>query len=175
MYEENKKKKMAIGGILLAFGVVLTAVFHYLNLSQETFTPMYFPVLLGGFLLPPSFAIILGLILALINSVVLGVPELLPMGIVIMLELGICGLMTSIFYRRMDLPILVSLVLSMVIGRLVGMVALFVIGNIMPIEVEPLMYLLENLKVGVPGIVIQLILIPVIIFVIEKYTTINFD
>ena len=50
-------KKMAVGGLLIAVGILLPQVFHLAGGSAmgTLFLPMHLPVLLGGFLLGPLF------------------------------------------------------------------------------------------------------------------------
>lgn len=177
MYQEQeiKTKKLVIAGLLLALGFILPMVFHVTGLGGKVLLPMHIPVLIGGFLLPPQLAIILGISTPLLSSLLTGMPELFPMGLIMMFELGAYGLATSIFYRKKKLPMLVSLVLSMIIGRLVAGLAVFVIASMFEIPFKPVGFVVTSVTTGLPGLIIQIILIPSLIYFIEKYTTINFD
>ena len=176
MYEDNKTKNMVIGGLLLAIGLILPSVFHFTNISGKIFLPMHIPVLIGGFLLPPSLAIILGFITPLLSSLLTGMPPIFPMAVIMAFELAFYGFSASVFYKKMKLPTIVSLILSMIVGRIIAGLTVFVLGSLFAIDfAPPLAFIIGGVTTGIPGIIIQIVLIPSVIYLIERYTTINFD
>ena len=180
MYTRNYVKKLVIAGLLLAIGVIIPYIFHMTGIAGTIFLPMHIPVLLGGFLLPPPLAFILGALTPLLNSLVSGMPALFPMAIIMMIELGFYGLITSLLYRKLRLPSILTLIISMIVGRLMAglmvfLLAIFFSGDLAPAFLDPIAFMITGLATGLPGIIIQLILIPTLIYSIMKYTTIDLD
>ena len=157
MNQVNKTKKMVLAGLLLALGLIIPMVFHSGGLGGQIFLPMHIPVLMGGFLLPPSLALLLGVLTPLLSSVLTGMPGLFPMGIIMMLELGTYGLITSILYRNKKLPIVASLIIAMIVGRLVAGLTVFVLGTMFEIPFKAATFMITGVTTGIPGIVIQII------------------
>lgn len=175
MVEKNNTKKLVIAGVLLAMGILIPMIFHTLGIAGTIFLPMHIPVLIGGFLLPPYLALLLGLITPLLNSFLTGMPPLFPMAIIMTFELAFYGLIASLMYRKFHLPSLLSLIISMIVGRVVAGIVVFILVSFLGIEMNPIMFVKGGILTGFPGIVIQLILIPSLIYGIVRYTTINFD
>lgn len=168
-------KDMVMAGLLLAIAVIVPSIFHNTGMPGKVFLPMHIPVLLGGFLLPPSLAFILGAVTPVINFLVTGMPPIFPTGIIMVFELGFYGLIASLLYRSLRLPSLISLIISMIIGRIVAGGVAYILLILFKIEIDPILSVKLGLITGIPGIIIQLILIPVLIYGINKYTFINHD
>lgn len=175
MYEKNNTKKIVIAGLLLAIGIIIPSIFHLTGMPGKMFLPMHIPVLIGGFLLQPWMALALGILTPLLNSFITGMPVLFPSAIIMVFELGIYGFMASLAYRKMKLPAIVSLIISMIVGRLVAGLVVFILATFFSVDLSPMVFVIGTVTTGLPGIVIQIILIPTIIHSIIKYTTINLD
>lgn len=180
MYRKNYVKKIVIAGLLLAIAVIIPYIFHMSGIGGKVFLPMHIPILLGGFLLPPHLAFLLGVLAPLLNSLVSGMPAMFPMAIIMMVELGFYGLITSVLYRKLKVPSILTLLISMFVGRIMAgvmvfLLAIFFSGNIAPAFLDPVAFIVAGVATGLPGIIIQLILIPTLVYSIMKYTTINLD
>lgn len=175
MYQRDTSKRLVIAGLLLAIGIILPMIFHATGIEGTIFLPMHIPVLIGGFLLPPYLALLLGMLTPLLNSLIGGMSPLFPMAVIMILELGIYGLIASTMYRRLELPSIISLIISMIAGRVMAGLVVFILAAFFGIQMDPMVFIIDGVTVGLPGIIIQLILIPSIIQGIVKYTTINLD
>lgn len=175
MHERSYTKRLVIAGLLLAIGVIVPSIFHTVGIAGNIFLPMHIPVLLGGFLLPPHLALILGLMTPIINSLVTGMPQLFPIGIIMVFELGFYGFIASILYRKLKFPSILALIFSMIVGRIVAGLTVFILVAFFAIKLDPMIYIIEGVSIGLPGIIIQLILIPTLIHSIVSYTTIDLD
>ncbi len=151
-------------GVLLAVGIVLPVLFHGLGIPGNMFLPMHFPALLSGFLLPqPGSAFVVGLVLPLLNFLISGMPPF-PVFLPMMVELGSYGAFAALFAHRFKLSTFVSLILSIVLGRVVFLVAQWSILGVMLGKKVSLLVTLQSLFVtALPGIVIQIVLIPILI------------
>lgn len=180
MYRRSYGKRIVIAGLLLAIGVIVPYIFHMSSISGTVFLPMHIPVLLGGFLLPPHLALMLGMLTPLINSLVTGMPPLFPIAIIMIVELGFYGLIASLLYRKLGVPSIVSLIISMLVGRVMAgvvvfMLAIFFSGNLAPVFLDPITFIVGSATTGLPGIIIQLVLVPTLVYSIMRYTTIDLD
>lgn len=170
-----RTKDLVIAGLLLAIGVIIPSIFHTTGIPGTVFLPMHISVLLAGFLLPIPLAFLVGVLTPLLNSLITGMPAIFPMMVIMMVELGFYGLIASLLYRRLRMPSLISLIISMILGRLVAGVTVFLLIVLFTVQMDPVTFIKVGVLTGLPGIIIQLILIPVLMHIINRYTTINLD
>ncbi len=180
MYRRNYGKRVVIAGFLLAIGVIVPYLFHTSTIPGTVFLPMHIPVLLGGFLLPPHLAFMLGALTPILNSLVSGMPPIFPMALIMTVELGFYGLITSLLYRKLKAPSILTLLISMLVGRIMAgvmvfLLAIFFSGDLAPAFLDPIAFISAGVVTGLPGIIIQLILIPILVYSIMRYTTIDLD
>ena len=137
---------------------------------------MHIPVILCGFICGAPWGLVVGVTAPLLRSFILGMPPLFPTAISMAFELTTYGFLAGILYRMLPkkkINIYTSLVLSMIIGRLVWGVAQFCLMGF-DFEKFPLSAFWAGAVVNaLPGIIIQLVLIPIIIAVLEKTKIIN--
>ncbi|MEY8416805.1 Protein of unknown function [Tissierella praeacuta DSM 18095] len=175
MYEKNNTRKLVIAGVLLAIGIIVPTIFHTTGIPGNVFLPMHIPVLIGGFLLPPYLALILGMLTPILNSLITGMPPLFPMTVIMIFELGIYGLVTSILYRKLKMPSVISLIVSMISGRIMAGFVVFILAAFFEVKMDPMFFIIGGVTTAIPGIIIQLILVPSLVYSIVKYTTIDLD
>ena len=173
---KSKTQKTVVAGLMLALGILLPLVTSHsiALLPGNVLLPMHIPVLLCGFFCGPMYGAISGLILPFLNSTLTSMPVLYPTAIVMSGELFTYGLMTGLIhkftgYSQKLRHIYPALILSMVSGR----VTYGILSGIL-LFFNPAMKRLSVITAliqGVPGIIIQLILIPVIVSGIYKNFT----
>jgi hypothetical protein len=84
-------------------------------------------------------------------------------------ELGTYAAGTSLLYRTYKWNVYVSLIVTMIVGRIVAMAAVWVLVNYTTAKLpNPLVFITTAVSVGIPGIVIQLLLIPPIVILLRK-------
>ena len=175
MENTNHTKEIVIAGILLAIGFIIPNAFHGVGIPGNIFLPMHISVFLGGLLLSPYLALVLGMITPILSSLITGMPPLFPMAIIMVFELGAYGFISSILYRKMKMPSIVSLIISMIGGRIVAGLVVFLLATFFSVNLEPIAFIVGGIVTGLPGIVIQLVLVPSLIYGIVRYTTIDLD
>lgn len=175
MNNRTNTKNIVLAGLLIAIGVIVPSIFHTTGIDGRVFLPMHIPVLLGGFLLSPLYALLVGMMTPLVNSLLTSMPPLFPTAIVMMFELGAYGLIASYLYKRIKMPIIISLILSMLGGRLVASLVTYIFVIAFSLKIDPMFILTGGIVFALPGIIIQIILIPILMHGIERYTTINLD
>lgn len=163
----NSAKRCAFAGLFLALGIILPLVTaHGFGMSGNILLPMHIPVLLCGFYCGPMMGFLCGLLLPVLNSVLTGMPALFPMVLIMTCELSVYGLASGLFYRisrcnQSYISLYMVLLSSMISGRIAYGIACSVLllsgtqlGNISVVGA---------VATGLPGIAVQLLLIPAII------------
>ena len=143
-------------------------VFHWIPNAGSVILPMHIPVLLCGLVCGWPYGFICGLIGPFLSSFT-GMP---PMSILpsMMVECGVYGLVSGAMMRlvRTGKPVgdlYISMVTAMILGRVVAGLAkslIFTPG------VAPFAWVTTSLVSGIPGIVLQLVLMPLVIFALTK-------
>lgn len=158
-----KSKNLVIAGLLIAIGIILPIAFHSFSMGGPIFLPMHIPILIGGLLLPGGYACIIGAATPLLSFLFTSMPPY-PTFLTMMAELFTYALFTSLFYRKLKYGIYQSLIPSMLIGRAVSIFSNWLIVGILlgkPFGLTKVLYTL--FVVGLPGIAIQLVLIPILV------------
>lgn len=164
----------------VSLAVATPWVFHQFYLAGPTFLPMHIFVLVAGLLFGWRAGLMVGLFTPLVSYGVSGMPVLtvLPQ---IVVEISIYGLAAGMLRERFNLRVLWSLIGAMIAGRLALLltVSMLCLGGAIysPLslytgvgaEANPLAVLWSAFSLGWPGIVIQLISIPVIVKLLERF------
>jgi hypothetical protein len=98
-------------------------------------------------------------------------PKLYPTALAMMFELAVYGAATGIFYRffpRRPWRIYLSLVLAMLLGRIVWGCAQYFLLGAQGTKFTWQMFAAGAFINAVPGIILHLILIPAIVYALEK-------
>jgi len=159
-------KKTIMSGLMLALGIVIPYIFHITGINGSIFLPMHIPILLAGFIIGPLYAFILGIITPILNYFISGMPPF-PMVIVMIFELATFGFVSGTIYKKSK-NIIITLITSIIIGRMVGAIIVLLIGYLFDIKFIPFStYITGAFITGLPGIIIQFILIPIIVKALE--------
>ena len=154
--------QIATAGLFIAFGIVLPMMFHAIGLGS-TFLPMHIP-------LDAPIAAAVGAITPFLSSMFTGMPPAFPVMPYMVFELAAYGYMTSLLYRKMHQNVYISLIGSMISGRIVAGIVVWVLATLFAAQLPgPVVFITASVAKGLPGIVIQLIFIPAIVLLLEKY------
>ncbi|MCL2069275.1 MAG: ECF transporter S component, partial [Oscillospiraceae bacterium] len=155
---------LVMTGLFVALGIIIPYITsHAWGVPGTVLLPMHIPVLLAGFFCGSRYGALAGLVTPLLSSLITGMPPPFPMLPIMMGELTMYGFTGGLMYRKFRLPMFAALPAAMVAGRAV-------FGLMLPILLlaAPGNMMLMNMSVwgavtaGLPGIAIQLVLIPVI-------------
>lgn len=167
-------RKAALSAVLLGVGwlaaaVVLPMLIHPLGLGR-TLLPMHLPVLLAGATLGPLAGMSVGALAPWLSFLLTGMPPVTPptaplMVVELMVYGGIAGAVRRHLplARRGFLGSYLWLVPSLIGGRLALAAAAWLIGPPLGLAVAPATYVQSALVAGIPGIVVQLVAIPVLL------------
>lgn len=170
--ETIKTKSIAILTAIV-FAVALPQLFHVLGTVSgmgtslgQAFLPMHLPILLVGLLAGPIVGTVAGALSPLLSFALSGMPgaAMVPF---MMIELAGYGLAAG-FLGKTQMPVIVKLFLAQVAGRAIRaaavLVAVYGMGN-GAVAVDSIWI---SIAAGLPGLVLQWCLIPLIIFWLEN-------
>ncbi|MFO7886999.1 MAG: ECF transporter S component [Eubacteriales bacterium] len=166
--KKTKSREVVLSGLFIAMGLIVPTLFHAVGGAGPVFLPMHLPVLIGGFILSPKFATAAGVLTPLISSVLTGMPVLMPMAFIMMVELGIYALTVSLLKER-GVNNVITLLSAMILGRIAAGIMVGVFVGIIGIKfAPPITYLIGSITTGIPGIIIQLVFIPILLSAVKK-------
>ena len=166
----TKTRRLISTGLCAALCVVLPLAFHSIPNAGSIFLPMHIPVLLCGFLCGWPYGLACGLLGPLLSHLITQMPpaSLLPS---MLCELAVYGLVTGWLYPRMSgrrplVSVYVPLLSAMVCGRVCYGVlnALVLQAGSYTLQI----WLGAAVTTALPGIMIQLLLIPVLLGALQK-------
>ena len=162
-------KKMVFTAASIALCLVLPMAFHSVPNAGSIFLPMHIPVLLCGLICGWPFGLVTGLLGPFLSSIITAMPPaaMLPSMMVECAAYGaVAGLMMQfVRTKNATADLYISLVTAMAMGRLLAGLAkawIFTPG------VAPFAWVTTSLITGIPGIVIQLLVMPAIVFALTR-------
>ena len=162
-------RRVAHTALYLAIAIVLPIIFHQFGIAGRIFLPMHIPVLICGFAVGVLPGVIVGLMAPFLSHLLTSMPPAYAVPLMT-LELPLYGLTAGLAYNKWKLNIYLSLILSMIIGRLAFALGLFVLGLFMALPYGPVEFFAAGGAVltGIPGIIIQIIIIPPLVASIKR-------
>ena len=171
MRKNNSIFKMVLAAMFLAMAYVLPFFTGQIPEIGSMLCPMHIPVLLCGFLCGWPWGLAVGFIAPMLRSMILGMPPMFPTAVCMAFELATYGVMTGLFYKWFPKKkgfIYVSLIFAMIAGRLVWGLAMLVCTGIKGGSFGAAAFLAGAVTNAIPGIVLQLLVIPVVVMLLER-------
>lgn len=164
-------KKLVLAGLFLAMAFILPFFTGQIPQIGSMISPMHIPVFICGLVCGPAYGLIVGFVAPLLRSVLLGMPPLFPVAIAMAFELATYGLVAGFIYEKLPkktTSIYISLITSMLVGRLIWGIAMYVLLGISGNQFTMQAFLAGAfLKAGI-AIALHLIIVPAIVILIEK-------
>ena len=175
--KNEKTKKLAYTALFLALCLVLPLLTGQIPQIGSMLLPMHIPVLLCGLVCGWQYGAAVGFVAPLLRSLLFTMPKLYPVAIAMAFELLTYGLVIGLVYRRLAkkgmVGVYAALVTAMVAGRLVWGAVRFVLAGLTGSSFPFSAFLSGALLTAVPGILAQLILIPLILTALQKAKVID--
>jgi hypothetical protein len=156
-------------GLALFLSFLISDVF---NLGQALL-PMHFSILMCGFICGYKYASLVGLIAPLLSAFVLGQPNTVPMAIAMAFELGTYGLVLGLLSLYLDFDKIFNLYFMLIVAMVMGRISFGLLSLIIYDMIEETFtwqtYLDLALVNGLNGIIIQLIILPPLIYFLSPY------
>ena len=166
--QHTRTLKLCTGALLLAAGILLPQIFHMIGgqAMGGIFLPMHLPVFIAGLLLGPLYGCAIGIITPLVSFFITGMPPAgkLPFMLVELLTYGL----VSGLLRGGHINIYVSLLLAQIAGRLTNALALVCATYLFHLNVPAVITVGSAVVTGIPGLIIQLVLVPAVVILIER-------
>ena len=176
MKEQNEIKKITLSAMFLAVAFVLPFFTGQIPQLGVMLCPMHIPVLLCGFFCGAPWGLVVGVIAPVLRSFVLGMPPMFPEAICMAFELGTYGLVSGALHNilpKKKASIYVSLLSAMVAGRVVWGLVMFACMGFDCSKFGMAAFLSGAIITAIPGIIIQIVLIPVFVIMMEKVVNKN--
>lgn len=169
---DGKLKNAVLSAMFLAIGIVLPFFTSQIKEIGDTLLPMHIPALLCGFICGPWYGIVTGFMIPLLKCLVLSMPPIYPNAVWMSLELATYGFVAGIMYRKKKNPSIIytyiCLVVAMISGRIVWGIAKAILLGIGGKTFGISAFIAGGLVDAIPGIVIQLVLIPILLKALNK-------
>lgn len=173
----TQTRKLTISAMLFALGLVLPFLTGQVPQIGNMLLPMHIPVFLCGLICGGRYGALVGLLLPVVRSLMFGMPPMYPKAAAMAFELCAYGLVSGVLYFRAGYFCMKSLyrsmVTAMVVGRLVWAVVMMVMvgaGGSFTLQ----LFLTEAVFNAIPGIALQLVLIPAVMLALGKTKLIPF-
>lgn len=165
---KSTTKELILSALFVALGLVLPMLFHSIG-AGSVFLPMHIPVLLAGFFLSVPYATLVGALTPILSSVLTGMPPMFPVLPFMVFELLTYGAVVSYMHNKVKANIFLSLIVAMIAGRIVSAIVVWILTSFFMAKLPaPTVFIAGAIVKGIPGIIIQLILIPAIVYILNK-------
>lgn len=164
-------RKIVLSAMFLALSFVLPFFTGQIPEIGSMLCPMHIPIIVCGFVCGSPWGLVVGFVAPLFRSLILGMPPLFPTALAMAFELAAYGFMSGFLFKKFpktNLFIYIDLIISMISGRIVWGVVTFIL---MGLDIEKFgfsVFLTSAVINAIPGIILQLILIPVLVIIINK-------
>ena len=165
----NSVKRLTLSAVCVALCVVLPIAFHSIPDAGSVFLPMHIPVLICGMICGWPYGLVCGLMGPLVSSMITGMP---PVAILpaMMVECGTYGMVSGLVLKYVRTKstygdLYIALIAAMLAGRILSGIAkalIFSPGMAMSAWVT------ASFVTALPGIVIQLVFLPSVVFTLMK-------
>ena len=165
-YVREALRKLVLSALFLAIGLVLPFITGQVPQFGSMLLPMHIPVLLCGLICGWQYGAVVGATLPLLRSFLFSMPPIFPTAVAMAVELCVYGLAIGFLYglfRKQNLAaVYISLVTAMILGRVAWGGAQTVLLSMQVSFFTFKAFLGGALLNAIPGIILQLLLIPAV-------------
>ena len=164
-------RRMTFAALLLAMALLLPFLTGQIPEIGRQLSPMHIPVLLCGFLCGWTWGLAVGFVAPLMRSLIFEMPELFPTAVAMAFELAAYGAIAGILHKilpRTPWAVYVTLILSMIAGRLVWGLAQLILLGLTGQAFTVAAFLAGAVTNAIPGIILHIALIPLLVIALER-------
>ncbi len=164
-------KHMVLAAFFLALGIIMPFLTGQIPGIGNMLLPMHIPVLVCGYVCGWQWGLAVGFVVPLLRSAMFGMPPMMPTAAAMAFELAAYGAVTGILNRVLpdkEAFVYVSLAGAMIAGRLVWGIVSIPLYGVAGKAFSWQIFMGGALLNAVPGIILQLVLIPVIIMSLKR-------
>ncbi len=163
-------RKLVMAAMCLALALVLPFLTGQIPEIGAALSPMHIPAFLCGFLCGPWWGLAVGAVAPLLRNILFSMPPP-PVAIPMAFELAVYGFTAGCLYRILPkkIPyIYVSLVGSMIAGRVVWGVVKMILSVAQSTEFTFAAFLAGAITGAIPGIICHILLVPVVVIALRQ-------
>ena len=165
-------KNLTLSAMFLALGLVLPLLTGQIPQIGNMLLPMHLPVFLCGLICGWQYGGVIGFVTPLLRYVIFGMPVLYPTGLAMSLELMTYGIVAGLLYAISKWQCVVALyrclIIAMLAGRVVWGVTEVILLGLSGDSFTWQAFFAGAFLNAVPGIILQLILIPAIMLALHR-------
>ena len=169
---KNRILKLVLSAMMLAVGFVLPFLTGQIPEVGSMLLPLHLPALICGFVCGWQWGLAVGFVLPVLRSVIFGMPPMIPTALCMAFELAAYGAVAGFLYKKLEgskARVYISLIAAMLLGRVVwGAVSFAVYGLLMEKSFALAAFWTGAFVNAWPGIVLQIILVPLIVLALER-------
>ena len=176
MKKHEEILKTVLAALFLALAYLLPFLTGQIPEIGAMLCPMHVPILLAGFILGWPWGLAIGAIAPLFRSLTLGMPPLFPTALCMAIELAAYGVIAGLMHRilpKNKLFIYCSLLTAMIAGRLIWGAVMFLCMSATGGSFPFAAFLAVAVTNAIPGILVQIILVPMLVMLLEDPKIIN--
>lgn len=159
-------RDLILGSLLLALALIFPILFHAVGLGSA-FLPMFYPIIIAGFLVALPVAATVGLLAPIASSILTGMPPLFPpIAFIMMVEGLVLAAIPAFLHQKHKIKIIPTLAATIVAERLLLLGAVVISARWLSLPEGVLG--LASLAHSLPGIIFIFIIIPPLVKKLEK-------
>ena len=170
--QEKTIQKLALTGMFLALGLVLPFLTGQIQQIGNMLLPMHLPVFLCALVCGWKYGVPMAFVLPLMRSFLFGMPPLFPTAVAMAFELATYAFIAGFLYGRVRRQgvraVYACLLIAMIAGRLVWGVVQVILLGLSGSAFTLQMFWAGAFLNAIPGIILQLVLIPVIMVLLDR-------
>ncbi len=179
MNSKTAIRNLVLTALFLAIGLVLPLLTGQIKEIGSMLLPMHLPVFLCAFICGWQYATPMAFVLPILRSLIFGMPPIYPTALAMAFELAAYAFVAGFIYHKLVkkqniATLMLSLVVAMIVGRAVWGAAQFLLLVADGQTFTFAAFLAGAFTKAFPGIIAQLILIPLIMMALDRAKLVRF-
>lgn len=171
-------RRLTLSAMFLAVGLILPFFTGQIQQIGQMLCPMHLPVLLCGLVCGWQYGTLVGLVLPPLRSVLFGMPVLFPTAAAMAVELAVygasIGILYALFKKQNVFTVYFALIPAMLLGRAAWGGAQMLFLDLKGTTFTWQAFLAGAFVNALPGIILQLVLIPAIMMLLNATGALRF-
>ena len=165
--------RLIYSAMFLSLALLLPFLTAEIKSLGSALLPLHLPVILCGFVCGPNWGLAVGAVAPLLRSNIFGMPVFMPNAVTMAFELAVYGFVAGLLYQKFNkniVHIYIDLITAMVCGRLAWGTVTFVLifAGVAKGDIGFSIIWTQTVAQSIPGIVLQLVFIPLIVDILKK-------
>ena len=166
--KESNIKHITLAGLLLAVGIILPKIFHMIGAGAgSVFLPLFYGVAIAALILPLKYSIAVAFLTPIISYLISGMP---PVPIIFFMIIELISYAMFIHFIHKNFSPVISIAVGLILSRTVYIISIIIAVKLLhlPVPFVSVYALVMGTAKSLPGIILQIVLIPSIYFIYKK-------